>query len=94
METIKDLLKAVIAYQDVVDEFAESDTASLYFRMLDKADAAKKQYPHLLGKYKFEYSANKQDGFDNLQEFIDDFWDKNLESYIDLDKYNEESMKI
>lgn len=83
METIKDLLKAVIAYQDVIDEYGDSYNLSMYFRMLDKVDEAKKKYPHLLEKYKFEFSFDKpddfdnlQDQFDNLQEFIDDFWDK------------------
>jgi hypothetical protein len=41
--------------------------------MLDLADQAKKKYPELIGAYYFGFKKNRQEEFDNLQKFINDF---------------------
>jgi hypothetical protein len=77
MQILKELLKATINYQDVMDELFNMDydvnVSSLQHKMLDLSDEAKKRYPALMAKYSFEYQKDRQVEFDALQLFINDF---------------------
>jgi hypothetical protein len=73
MQLLKDLLEATIKYQDVMDELGRGSVDFLQDKMLDLADQAKKKYPELIGAYYFGFKKNRQEEFDNLQKFINDF---------------------
>ena len=74
MQLLKELLVATIKYQDNMDELGRGSVDALQDKMLDLADLDKKKYPELLGAYDFGYKKDRQEEFDNLQKFINDFY--------------------
>lgn len=69
MKTLRDLLEAVIKYQDVIDSKYVGEYLLNMMEKLSKAEVENKEF---LSKYNFNYSKDSMKDFDNLQKFIND----------------------